>query len=160
MPYKEWLPKAWGGMKDDEIPFLPLRKRIDSLFDDFDMDVFAKSQAVAVRTNVSETDTEVRITAELPGIEEKDVDISVTGDRITIKGEKKSETEEKGEEDGRQFHRMERHAGSFQRVTSLPFDIDPDSVRAEVKDGILTVTIPKPAEEQKKTKKVIITKPK
>jgi len=155
MAYRDWLPKTWGGIaEDDESPFFPLRKQIDSLFDDFDKGLFSKADTFAVRTNVSETDEEVCITAELPGIEEKDVDVSVTGDRITIKGEKKSEKEEKGEEEGRQFHRVERSSGSFHRMTTLPFEIDPELVQANVKDGILTVTVPKPAEEQKKTKTI------
>ena len=73
---------------------------------------------------VSETDKEICITAELPGMEQKDIDISVTASRITIKGQKKSEKETKKEDEGRQFHRIERSSGSFERSMSLPFDVD------------------------------------
>jgi HSP20 family protein len=108
---------------------------------------------------VSETDEEICITAELPGVEEKDIDISVSANRITIKGDKKSETEEKKEQVGRQFLRLERSSGSFKRYMNLPFDIDPDTVEAEFKRGVLTVRIPKPPEAIEKTKKIEIRKP-
>lgn len=159
MAYREWLPSAWLGDKDDEDnPFGSLRKQIDTLFEDFDKGFLAKTGSFAVRSNVSETDDAICITAELPGVELDDIDVSVTGNRITVKGEKKSEKEEKGEEDGRQFHRIERSSGSFQRSMSLPFEIDPDKVGADTKDGVLTVTIPKPPEAVKETKKVAIKK--
>ncbi len=112
-----------------------------------------------MRSNVSETDKEICITAELPGMDQKDIDISVAASRITIKGEKKSEKEEKKEEEGRQFHRIERSSGSFQRSISLPFYIDPDKVGAEFKNGVLTVTIAKPPEVAEKTKKIEVTSP-
>lgn len=154
MTYKNWLPAAWRHASQDENPFSALRKQIDSMFDDFDGGFLDQKSDFAVRSNVSETDGEICITAELPGLTDKDVDVSVTGDLVTIKGEKKSEKEEKGEEEGREFHRVERMSGSFQRSLRLPFDIDADNVKADVKDGVLTVTIPKPPEIKAKTKKI------
>lgn len=156
MTYRDWLPTLWGERKDDdESPFVSLRKQIDSLFEDFDRGgVLARAAGFALRSNVSETDKEICITAELPGIEQKDLDISVTGNRITIKGEKKSEKEEKKEEEGRHFHRIERSSGSFQRTMTAPFEIDPDSVKATCKNGVLTVTVPKPQELIEKTRKI------
>lgn len=159
MTQREWLPKMWGDWGGDEdSPFHALRKQVDTLFEDFDKGIPSRIAMFSLRTNVSETDTEICITAELPGIEMEDVDVEITGDKISIRGEKKSEKDEKGEEDGRTFHRIERSSGSFQRVTRLPFEIDPDKVNADVSNGVLTVTIPKPAEEQKKTKKVQVKK--
>jgi len=159
MAYRDWLPASWLGDKDDdENPFGSLRKQIDTLFEDFDKGFLTRSGGFNVRSNVSETDDAICITAELPGIEMDDVDVSVTGNRIMVKGEKKSEKDEKGEEDGRQFHRIERSSGSFHRSMALPFEIDPDSVEADIKDGILTVTVPKPPEAVKKTKKIAINK--
>ena len=96
------------------------------------------------------------IKAELPGIEMKDIDVEITGNRISIKREKVSESEEKKDEKGREFHRVERRSGSFQRTMTLPFDIDADNVSAAVKDGVLTVTVPKPPEAVKTAKKVKI----
>lgn len=159
MAYRDWLPTSWLGDKDDEDnPFGTLRKQIDSIFEDFDKGILAKTGGFSVRSNVSETDDAICITAELPGIALEDVDVEVTGNRITIRGEKKSEKEEKGEEEGRQFLRVERSSGAFQRSMSLPFDIDPETVSADAKDGVLTVTVKKPPEVVKKTKKIEIQK--
>ena len=159
MASHDWLPTAWLGDKDDEEnPFGSLRKQIDTLFEDFDKDFMEKSSPFAVRTNVSETDDAVCITAELPGVELDDINVSLTGNRITVKGEKKSEKDEKGEKDGRQFHRIERSSGAFSRSMTLPFEIDPDTVTADTKDGVLTVTVAKPPEAATETKKIEIKK--
>lgn len=149
-----WLQSLWGDKEDDKNPFVDLRKRIDSLFEDFDQGLAALPGSFAVRSNVSETDNDICITADLPGVEQKDIDVSITDSRITIKGEKKSEKEEKKEDKGREFHRIERSAGSFQRTMTLPFKIDADTVKADFKNGVLTVTIPKPAGAVAKTKKI------
>jgi len=161
MANPSWLPTSWFGDKDDDdAPFGALRRQIDTLFEDFDKGVPNRAGSFSVRSNVSETDDAVCITAELPGVELDDIDVSVTGNRITVKGEKKSEKDEKGEEDGREFHRVERSSGAFYRSMALPFEIDPDSVQAGTKDGVLTVTVPKPPEAVKQTKKIAITKSK
>jgi len=160
MAYRSWLPTTWLGTKAEDHPLTALREQIDSIFEDFDKGIFAREGDFVVRSNVSETDKEICITAELPGITEEDIDIAVTGNRISIKGEKKSEEEEKGEEEGRKFHKVERHSGSFQRMMTLPFEIDPDKVEAQVKDGVLTVTVPKPPEEIEATRKIKVKKAK
>jgi len=155
MTYRDWLPSLWSEEKDDaNHPFLALRKQIDSVFHDFDQRLKVGQGDFTVRSNVSETDKEICITAELPGVEPKDLDISVSSNRIMIKGEKKSEKEEKREEEGREYHRVERSSGSFQRSMTVPFEIDGDAVTADFKDGVLTVTIPKPPEAVEKTKKI------
>jgi HSP20 family protein len=157
MTKREWLPKLWRDWDgEDEGPFTALRKQIDTLFEDFDEKAFLPMTGVKVRTNVSETEKEIRLTAELPGIEMKDVSVEVVGDRITIKGEKKSEKDEKVEEEGRTFHRVERTSGAFERMMRLPFEIDPKTVVADVKNGVLTVLVPKPAKEVKPVHKVEI----
>ncbi len=157
MAYRNWLPTLWSVQNEGEdSPLTALRKQIDIMFEDFDRGVPVLSGSFNVRSNVSETDGEVCITAELPGVEQKDIDVSVSGKQITIKGEKKSEKEEKKEEEGRQYHRVERSSGSFQRTTTLPFEIDNKSVNASFKNGVLTVTITKPSEVVEKTKKIEI----
>lgn len=157
MTYRNWLPSLWGEENADTThPFADLRKRIDTLFQDFDGSLHAGKGDFAVRSNVSETDKEVRITVELPGIEEKDIDISVNDNRVTFKGQKKSEKEEKGEKEGREFHRIERSSGRFERSMTMPFKIDGDTVSAVFKNGLLTVTIPKPPEMVAETKKIAI----
>lgn len=161
MTYRNLLPSLWPGDKDDaDSPFGALRKQIDTLFEDFDKGLPTHAASFALRSNVSETDEAFCITAELPGVEMDDIDVSVTGNRITVKGEKKSEKEEEGEKEGRQFHRLERSSGSFHRSMTLPFDIDSDSVTADTKDGVLTVMVPKPPEAVSQTKKIAITKSK
>jgi HSP20 family protein len=157
MTYRDWLPSLWDDDKGTAArPFSDLRKRIDTLFENFDSALQIGGGDFSVRSNVSETDKEICITVELPGVEEKDLDISVSESRIAIKGEKKSEKEEKGEEEGREYHRIERSSGSFQRSMTVPFKIDGDTVNADFKNGVLTVKIPKPPEVIKKTKKIEI----
>jgi HSP20 family protein len=98
--------------------------------------------------NISETDEEVRVTAELPGVDPGNVDISLTEDMLTIRGEKKEEQEEKR----RDYHRIERCYGSFSRTVSLPSAVDADTVEATFKDGVLTIAMPK--REEARTRKV------
>jgi HSP20 family protein len=97
---------------------------------------------------VTETDKELEITAELPGLEEKDVQINVADNLLTIKGEKKAETEQKD----KNYRLVERSYGSFARTLELPAGINPDQIKASIAKGVLTVTVPKPAPAQ--TKKI------
>lgn len=158
MSLQDYLPSVMlRGKNTDADLFSSFRKQIEDAFDDYGNGFFSQSQLVSVRSNVSETDKEICVTAELPGLTDADVDVSVAGDLITIKGEKKSEKEEKSDEKGREFHMIERSSGSFRRTMTLPFQIDADTVKASVKDGVLTVTIPKPPEAVEKVKKIKVT---
>ena len=153
-----WLPALWGERKGEIDPFRALRTQMDELFSDF-TGGFPRLTGggdgfLALRVDVSETPTELTVTADLPGVEQKDIDITVSGDQLTIKAEKKSEADEKKDEKGRIFHRSERSYGFFQRTMSLPFEVDPGKVAASFKDGVLSVTLPKPVEVQKQTKKI------
>jgi HSP20 family protein len=110
--------------------------------------------------DVSETDTEVTIRAEVPGIPAKDVEISVTGNMLTIAGKKESHEEKKGED----FYQSERRFGSFRRVVALPDGVDPDKVTAESDNGVVTVHVakrpgvkPKVVEVKPATKKITPT---
>lgn len=93
-----------------------------------------------------------RIAVELPGVEEKDIDLSVDNGVVTLKGEKRSEREERGE----RWYFSERQYGSFSRSFRLPPDADTDKVDAHLKDGVLTVTVPKTAPEKPESAKVQI----
>lgn len=95
-----------------------------------------------------------RITMELPGVEEKDIDLTVHGGVVTVKGEKKSETEDKGDT----WYFSERQYGSFSRSFRLPQDADETKVDAHLKDGVLTVTVPKSEPKAEAAKKVEIRK--
>lgn len=158
MSIQDFLPSIRSKAKEpaDDV-FSSFRKQVEHLFDDYGSGFFPQNTAVSMRSNVSETDKEICITAELPGLTVDDVDVSVNGDQIVVKGEKKSEKEEKADDQGREFHMVERASGSFWRAMTLPFQINADLVKAEVKDGILTVTVPKPPEAVEKIKKINVT---
>lgn len=95
--------------------------------------------------NVSESDTEIRITAELPGVAEKDVDVTLDDDMLTIRGEKR--LEQKGDKEN--YHFVERSFGRFLRSVRLPQSVNRDQVRANVENGVLTIVLPKNAAQEK-----------
>lgn len=100
--------------------------------------------------DISETDTHLVVKAELPGIDAKDVDVSITGNQLTIKGEKQEEKEEKGEN----RYRSERYYGSYQRVIDLPTRVEEDKTEATYNKGILTITLPKVEKVKRKQVKI------
>jgi len=91
-----------------------------------------------------------KISAELPGIDAKDIEVSVSGDMLVLKGEKRQETEEKD----KNYHFSERAYGSFQRAFELPASVDRNKIEADFSKGVLTLTLPKTAEAQKPIKKI------
>ncbi len=95
--------------------------------------------------NVSETEHEIRISAEMPGVNEQDIDVSLNDDVLTIRGEKRMERTNEKEN----FHFVERSYGTFQRSVRLPFSVDPEQVRASFENGVLTVTLPKSAQQER-----------
>ena len=125
------------------------RKELDSLWDRF----FRATPSVGTFTegwlpsvDISETKKNFIVKAELPGLDAKDVSVSLSGDLLTIKGEKKREEEEKDEH----HHFIERYSGSFQRSFQLPTSVKGDKVEANFDKGVLNVTIPKAEEAEKK----------
>src|SRR5215813_3044093 len=100
--------------------------------------------------DMSEDEKAYKISAELPGIDAKDIDVSIAGDTLVLKGEKRQEKEEKG----KNYHFSERSYGSFQRSFQLPLSIDRDKVAADFSNGVLTISLPKTAEAQKPQKKI------
>jgi HSP20 family protein len=100
--------------------------------------------------DVTETDNAYEIAAELPGMDEKNIDVKFADGVLTIKGERQEEREEK--EKG--YHLRERSFGSFQRAFQVPEGVDPEKIQASFKQGLLTVTFPKTAESQKAAKKI------
>lgn len=120
------------------------RDEMDHLFerfftDPFGMEPFGGRFAFGPRLDLAESDNDVIVKAELPGIDPKEVDLRVEGNLLTIRGEKKQEKEEKR----RDYHYVERQYGSFHRSVQLPTSVDPDKVEAAYKDGVLTITIAK-----------------
>ncbi len=115
------------------------RREMDRLFDKFFEVIPFSEQEFVPSVDISETDKDIIVQAEIPGINPKDLDISLNGRLLTIKGEKKSEHEEKKEN----YHKIERKYGAFSRTLELPADVDPDKVEAVYKDGVLKITLPK-----------------
>ena len=137
------------GVARSDNPFISLQREIERLFDDFTRGFPALSNGKAgllPSMDVIETDKDIEITAELPGLEEKDVQINVTDNLLTIRGEKTAEKEEKD----KNYRLVERSYGSFERTLELPDGVNADTIKASISKGVLTVTVPKPAPAQVK----------
>jgi len=132
-----------------------LQREMNRLFDDFFsgdllVEPFRAIGEWRPALDVAETDTSVIVKADLPGMEVKDLDVSIRGDVLTIKGEKKAEKEEKT----KSFHRIERHYGSFVRSVRLPAAVKADQVQASFKNGVLQIELPKTEEAKEKTVRI------
>ncbi len=131
------------------------RKEMDNLFKKFfgDMPLIGSTrEGWAPSVDVMENDDRIVVKAELPGLEAGDIDVSITGDVLTIKGEKK--TEEKKEEE--KYHYSERYYGLFERSFRLPVAVKTDRIEAAFEKGLLTVTLPKQEEAKAKAVKIDI----
>jgi HSP20 family protein len=148
-------------------PFESLRREIDRLFDDFgaefwrspftrrlfDMEPLFRREATLGATpavDIVEKDKSYEVTADVPGFDEKNIEIKVENGSLCIKGERKSEKEEKKEG----YYLSEREFGSFERSFGLPEGVDADKIEANLKKGVLTVTLPKKPEALKPAKKI------
>ena len=152
LPRSTMAPDVWQAFRDEidrlfnRWSFQPMRRM-------FDLEPFRFESSFGVAApavDVTEDDKTFKISAELPGLNEKDIEINVTGDMIMIKGEKRQEREEK--EKNRYF--SERRYGSFQRAFEIPDSVDRDKIAAEFSKGVLTLTLPKTADAQKQQKKI------
>jgi HSP20 family protein len=145
------------GRRREEDPFIVLRREIDSLFDNFCSGVergpFEEHQGIfSPKIDVTETDKDIRVRAELPGMDDKDIDVSLNKNTLTIRGEKKAEKEH----EGKAYYRMERSYGSFCRTIPLPVEVNMDMIEARLKKGVLTVTLPKSARAVEKSRKISV----
>lgn len=151
-------------------PLANLRHEIDRLFDDFfglgrrpsghtlsDVEPFWRGEISGVKApavDIVETDKAYEITAELPGMDESDIDVKFADGLLTIKGEKSEKKEEKKKD----YYLSERRYGTFRRAFRVPSGIDAGKIAASFKNGVLTVTLPKTAEAQEQEKKIAIQK--
>jgi HSP20 family protein len=146
-------------------PFGSLRSGVDRLFEDFGRDFWSFPRSLidiepfwrgdvswraAPAVDVTETDKAYEITVELPGMDEKDIQVKLTNGGLSIKGEKQEEKEEKKKD----YYLHERRFGSFERHFGVPEGVDTSKIEATFKKGVLTVTLPKTAEAQKAEKKI------
>jgi HSP20 family protein len=135
-------------------PAAVFQKELNNLFDDFFsgfevMPFDEKAVSFNPKVDMTEDEKEIKVTAELPGLEEKDIEVNLTRDILTIKGEKTQEKEEKGKE----TYYSERSYGSFTRTIQIPSEVEHDKIDATFKKGVLNITLPKfakPVEQQKK----------
>jgi HSP20 family protein len=124
-----------------------LHREIDRLFNEFAQGAGPGSLPnIVPNIEISETDKAIEVSAEMPGLERKDVEISIDDDTLTIRGEKKVEENQKD----KNVQLSERSYGVFLRVLQLPPGIDPSSIQATMSNGILKITIPKPAMSEPK----------
>jgi HSP20 family protein len=142
----------------DRDPFLSLHREVNRLFDDvrrsFDSRFAALDPISSLRAwpnvEISETDKEIKVTAEIPGLEEKDIDVLLNEGVLTLKGEKRSETEDKE----KQF--SERFYGRFERRIPLGLEVEEDKIDARFKNGVLSIVLPKSAKAQSQVKRIAI----
>lgn len=144
---------------DDRNPFLSLHREVNRLFDDvfrsFDSRLpafgsLSSFSAAWPNVEISETDKEIKMNAEVPGLEEKDIEVLLDDGVLTLKGEKRSETEDKD----KQF--SERFYGRFERRIPLGVEVEEDKIDARFKNGVLSIVLPKSAKAQSQVKRIAI----
>jgi len=157
LPIKHRATESLPARREDD-EFLSLRREMNRLFDDF-LGGFSlapsrlfESAEFMPRVNVTESDKDVVVSAELPGLDEKDLDISLARGVLTLKGEKKEEKEEKNQ----QYYHLERSYGSFLREIAIPDSVDTDKAKAAFAKGVLTVSMPKRPEAMQERKRISI----
>jgi HSP20 family protein len=139
-------------------PFVTFRREVDRMFDDFFSGIGARAAqhwggaelGVVPTVDVTDAEKEMLVTAELPGLDEKDFEVTLAGDVLTIKGEKKEESENRN---GGAYY-VERRFGSFSRSVRLPFTVEDEKVDAKYDKGVLKLRIPKPAEAQRQVRRI------
>lgn len=167
--------KSMPAGRDERIhPMFAFQKEVNHLFDNFfqesnlggllgpGLGLGLNSSAFFERNwdpltpkmDIAEYEDRLVVTAEMPGLMENDFEVTIEGSLLSIKGDKRQKTEEK--EKG--WYRVERHFGSFSRSISLPYEVDQESVEAQYKNGVLTVTLPKLSPPQKEGRRIEVKK--
>ena len=155
MPFGRSSSLGRSGGEDD--PFTAMRREMDRLFDSFSRDWSAPSVAgsfLSPKVDVAETDKGLEISAELPGIDQKEISLDLADGVLTIKAEHKEEKEKKDEK--RHYHLVERSHGSYMRRFAIPFEPDADKVQADFDKGVLHITVPRSKAAEKQVKKIKI----
>jgi len=155
MLLERWQPRVQSLTRWDPFAEMAdLRREMDHIFGEF----FGRTPSSMAATeamwsplvDIHETKDSFLLMAELPGVKQEDVEVSVEGDTLTLKGERKRETEVKED----QYHRIERSYGRFERSILLPSVVDPNRVKATYRDGVLEVQLPKKEEAKPKAVKI------
>ena len=157
MAIKEFLSKNLPVKRKENVnPFLSLQQEMNSIFNRFSENILSPFREDAWSTfpkvNIKESKNKVEVSAELPGLDKKDIEINIKDNVLTLRGEKRLENETKEEN----YYRMERSYGAFNRTISLPSEVQTDKTDAKFKNGILTISVPKKPESEQKLKKIEI----
>jgi HSP20 family protein len=165
MTIRDMIPWSRGAAQPPSVraeadwsPFLSLHREMNRLFDDVFRGVDSRFPGLATgagssrwpSVEASETDKEIRVTAEVPGMSEKDIEVTLNDGVLTLRGEKRSETEDKDR------HFSEHFYGRFERHIAVGFDVQEDKIDAAFKNGVLTVTMPKSEKAQSKVKRIAV----
>ena len=163
MALRKLIPWRWGAKhvpirRGDEHPLASLQREMNRVFEEFfrgfGSSGFWEAEALAggytPLVDVTEDDSDIVVTAELPGLDEHDFEVALDHDTLTIRGEKHEEKEDRGKD----FYRVERSYGSFQRVIPLPCEVEEDKAEATFRKGVLKVRLPKTAEARKAVKRI------
>ncbi len=163
-----WRPRGDLSGADDNRPFWFLHRQVNELFNDFFRDFgrpywlalpnaeLSKQRAEVLLPciDVAQTDQAIQVTAELPGLDEKDIEVTLENQALVIKGNKKQESEETK----KNYQLTERSYGEFLRVIPLPEEIKKEEVKAQFKKGVLSITIPKAEQAKEERKRIAIVK--
>lgn len=165
MDFKSLMPFGPSGSKSatparpDYDPFSPFRREMERLFDvmtrEFGLPApFGQNGFVAPKMNVAETEKGLEVSAELPGVDQKEIELSLENGVLTIKAEHTSEKEEKDE--AKQYYLVERSQGTYMRRIAIPFEAEEDKVEASFDKGVLKVLVPRSAKAAASVKKIAI----
>jgi HSP20 family protein len=140
---------------NEQNPFLSLHREMNRLFDDVVRSIDAPFSGIAPsggwpKLEIADDERELRVSAEVPGLEEKDIELLIDDGMLTLRGEKTSETDDKK----RQF--SERYYGRFERRVAIPYEIAEDQVKATFRNGVLDVTLPKTERAQSRARRIAI----
>lgn len=155
MKVKSMLPALWGETSSEPETFRALQNEIDKLFGEFTTGLpsigrWSGDGRFTPKIDIAETEKTLELAAELPGVSEKDIEVTLADDMLIIRAEKKSDTEEKT----KNYRLVERSFGTFERSMRLPFKADAAKVEAKFDKGVLKLVVQKPVEAQARTRKI------
>ena len=165
MIHKSMLPSAFADEQKEYDSLDTLHSQITRLFQDFSAGLPWSSQSAEnpfiagfgnIKVNLSETRDQLEVTAELPGVAQEDINITLMDDMLTLTAEKTLEKEDKTKDGEKDYHLVERSYGSLRRSLRLPFNPQSDAIEASFQNGVLTLLIPKPIDATLKSKKIPI----
>lgn len=153
LPSRHLMPGFWGHQ-----PFGALRRQMEQLFDEFTPGPGREEEGgwlaagpFLPRMDMLEDDDSIEIRMDLPGVDEKDIELNYSDGVLTVRGKTEKETREEGD---KEIQKLERVFGAFQRSVLLPADVDVDKSKAELKKGVLTVRLPKTPQAKEKVKQI------